>query len=326
MAEEKPKNKNTNIHQLTDEEIEVFREDYREKDREIQRNIGIYLSGLVLITGWLIGPQTKPLLKMALDNYGYNLFGFLIVVALNVIFTCFLIYKSLIIHEIMQFVVVHSPRENALNYWEAWRRSSQSATKNGGIRNIYNGLVLTMLPLFVSIGILLPLGYLIHFENPKNLAALLKQFEPLPAVVTTNIQPNIFPTTIAESNKLSGENNQLIADTANPQSSLATLNTTASEEQLGFVFGLVKWFFWFVAALHFFPLWFFYQNIGPINKRWNFINSKKVSPTIYNDLKEISTNEKSSKKSGNPETSLKTKTEAKTKVSSKETKTPKEQD
>jgi hypothetical protein len=326
VAEENPKNKNTNLYRLTDKEIEVFREDYREKDREIQRNIGIYLSGLVLITGWLIGPQTKPLLKMALDNYGYNLFGFLIVVALNVIFTCFLIYKSLIIHEIMQFVVVHSPRENALNYWEAWRRSKQSATNNGGIRKIYNGLVLTMLPLFVSIGIMIPLGYLIHFENPQNLAALLKQFEPPPAAATTNTQPNIPPTTIVESNKLPAESNQITTSTANPQSSSTTQNTTASAEQLEFVFFLVIWFYWFVAALHLFPLWFFFQNIGPINKKWNFINSKKVSPAIYDDLKKISIEEEFSEKDENPENSLKTKTEAKTKVATKETKKPKQKD
>lgn len=185
------------------------------------------LSGLVLITGWLIGPQTKPLIKMALDNYGYNLFGFLIVVALNVIFTCFLIYKSLNIHEIMQFVVVHSERESPLNYWEAWRRSSQSATNRGLVRGIYNGLVLSALPLFVSIGILVPLGFLIHLGNPQSLAEQLKQFEtPFAAVTSANTQTTS-PTNTNSATPLLPAATQPEAASPNAQPLTAAQGTTA---------------------------------------------------------------------------------------------------
>lgn len=172
---------------LTSEEITVFREEFQEKEREIQRNIGIYLSGLVLVTGWLIGPQTKPLIKMALDNYGYNLFGFLGVVALNVVFTCFLIYKSLIVHEITQFIAVHSKPYSVFNYWEAWRRSVQSVTKP--VR-IVNSVILAVLPVFVSAALLLPVGLLLFFGDPVTLSAELRQLDirgdgTLPVVFTT---------------------------------------------------------------------------------------------------------------------------------------------
>jgi hypothetical protein len=172
---------------LTSEEITVFREEFQEKEREIQRNIGIYLSGLVLVTGWLIGPQTKPLIKMALDNYGYNLFGFLGVVALNVVFTCFLIYKSLIVHEITQFIAVHSKPHSVFNYWEAWRRSDQSVTKP--VR-IVNSVILAVLPVFVSAAILLPVGLLLFFGDSATLSAELRQLDvkgdgTLPVVFTT---------------------------------------------------------------------------------------------------------------------------------------------
>lgn len=42
-----------------------------------------------------------------------------------------------------------------------------------------------------------------------------------------------------------------------------------------------------MVALHFFPLWFFYQNIGPINNRWKIINSMQIPPSLYDDLKKL---------------------------------------
>lgn len=132
-------------------EQQALREDFREKEREIQRYIGVYLSGLLLITGWIIGPQSKPLLEMAIGNHGYNIYAVLIVAAVNVLFTCFLVYKSLIIHDIMQFVTLTEPPGSGFHYWEAWRRSSESATRRA--RPIYTGLLAT-LPLMGSVLIL----------------------------------------------------------------------------------------------------------------------------------------------------------------------------
>lgn len=279
-----PQERFENVRCLTAEETDAFREDYREKDREIQRNIGIYLSGLVLITGWLIGPQTKPLVKMALDNYGYNLFGFIIVAALNAIFICFLIYKSLLVHEIMQFVVVHSERESGFSYWEAWRRSPQSAT-NGSVRIIYNGLVLSLLPLFVSAGILVPLGYLIYAGDTQKLSELLKQHEvSAGSSAATAVQQNPAPTATIPNN---GEVQPITAQTPSAPPSPAATSITASPDQLNSAFRLVRWFFWGVVALHLLPMWFFFHNVYWVNQRWQVINKKQISPDIYRNLERI---------------------------------------
>jgi hypothetical protein len=50
---------------LTKEEQDSFREDFRETEKEIQKYIGVYLSGLILVTGWIVGPQSKPVLEIA---------------------------------------------------------------------------------------------------------------------------------------------------------------------------------------------------------------------------------------------------------------------
>jgi hypothetical protein len=277
-----PEKKYEHVGCLTSEEKEAFREDYREKDREVQRNIGIYLSGLILITGWLIGPQTKPLIKMALDNDGYNLFGFIIVAALNAIFLCFLIYKSLLIHEIMQFVVVHSERESGFNYWEAWRRSPQSAT-NGSVRIIYNGLVLLLLPLFVSIGILVPLGYLIHAGDTQKLSELLKQHE-VSASSTASPQPSPAAPPVPAQNT---SEVQPATETPLAQPSPVASSLAASPDQLNSVFRLVWWFFWGVVILHLLPIWFFFHNVYFVSRRWKVINKKQIPPDIYQNLGQI---------------------------------------
>jgi hypothetical protein len=233
---------------LSSDEITVFREEFQEKEREIQRNIGIYLSGLVLVTGWLIGPQSKPLIKMALDNYGYNLFGFLAVVALNVVFACFLIYKSLIVHEITQFIAVHSRPNSVFSFWEAWRRSEQSVTKP--VR-IANSVILSVLPVFVSAAILVPLGLLLFLGDTVALSAELRQLDmrpdgTLPAILTT-------------------------------------------PEQLSHAFMLVKVGFIIVVLFHAIPFWFFYQNVTPTSNRWDEIHDHRIQAPSYFDIAGIPT-------------------------------------
>jgi hypothetical protein len=144
---------------LTPEEAEAFRQDYLEKDKETQRYINVYIAGLALVTGWIIGPDSKPLLLMALGNAGYNVYALLFIVVVNVMFICFLVYKSLFIHEIMQFVAVLSERESGFVYWESWRRSKFSLTGRKrrfeplSIRNTYT-VILAVLPTTVSVMVL----------------------------------------------------------------------------------------------------------------------------------------------------------------------------
>src|SRR5438270_6595266 len=81
---------------------EAFRTDYRQTETDVQKNIAVYLSALVIATGWVFGPQSKPIEQLFLGNEGANLFGFIILMAINAIFASFLTYKSVQIHEIMQ--------------------------------------------------------------------------------------------------------------------------------------------------------------------------------------------------------------------------------
>ncbi|MGI8837486.1 MAG: hypothetical protein ACR2H4_12740 [Pyrinomonadaceae bacterium] len=161
------------MRHLTDKELETFRRDYQDKEREIQRYIGVYLSGLVLVTGWIIGPQSRPLLVMALGNSGYNLYAFLIFVVLNILFTNCLIYKSLIIDEITQFMTVVAKSDSGFVYWDSWRRSPQSATKP--VRAIYT-LTLSVLPIAVSVLMMFGVWNLLK-ADPNQLANRLGVLE-----------------------------------------------------------------------------------------------------------------------------------------------------
>ena len=239
---------------LTEKEQETFREDFREKEREIQRYIGVYLSGLVLVTGWIVGPQTKPLIKMALDNYGYNVYALLVVVALNILFTCFLIYKSIIIHEIMQFVTFHSDTESGFQYWENWHRSRQSATRR--VRPVYT-ILLGVLPLCASFFIMFGLWKLLH-SDPQFLADRLQEID-----------------------------SQAIASSSNPGGTTAPVSSAATPEQLASVFGTVKGWYWIVLSLHSIPLWFFFENVVPTDRRWKIINSRHRPKSFYKDLRTI---------------------------------------
>ena len=95
---------------------------------------------------------------MFLGNNGYNMCAWYLVVVVNIVFTCFLIYKSILIHEIMQFITYLSPRECGFQYWEAWRRSTQSASKP--VRKLYF-FVISSVPILTSIVIMLFLGFIL---------------------------------------------------------------------------------------------------------------------------------------------------------------------
>ncbi|HET6972883.1 MAG TPA: hypothetical protein VFH96_02600, partial [Pyrinomonadaceae bacterium] len=171
---------------LTQKEQEVFRKDLQDKEREIQRYIGVYLSGLVLVTGWIIGPQSRPLLVMALGNNAYNVFAFLIFVVLNVLFINFLIYKSILIHEIAQFIAYLSEPESGFLYWESWRRSPQSASRR--VRTTYT-VLLAVLPISVSFLIMYGLWKLLHSDS-EYLITQYRAFHQLAASGTENYSDN----------------------------------------------------------------------------------------------------------------------------------------
>jgi hypothetical protein len=230
---------------LTKDEQDSFRKDYRETEKEIQKYIGVYLSGLVLVTGWIIGPQSKPVLEVALGNGGYNVLGLLLIVILNILFISFLIYKSIIVHEITQFMAYLSGPDSGFNYWESWRRSPQSASKP--VRKLYT-ILLSVLPLIASIIIMLGVALLLFKANPVDLAKHLNE------------------------NKVS----TVMAGAA--PSGLIT------PEQIASAFMLERWIYGFVLIAHVIPFIFFYHNVRPTNKRWESIKAIRGSDELFREL------------------------------------------
>lgn len=230
---------------LTKEEQDSFREDFRETEKEIQKYIGVYLSGLVLVTGWIIGPQSKPVLEIALGNGGYNVLGLLLIVVLNVLFISFLIYKSIIVHEITQFMAYLSGPDSGFNYWEGWRRSPQSATRP--VRTLYT-ILLGILPLIASIIIMLGVGLLLFNAEPADLA----------------MQLNESKTSVAAAG--------------------ATPGGLTTPEQLVSAFRLERWVYGFVLIAHVVPFIFFYHNVRPTNKRWETIKELRSSDELFREL------------------------------------------
>src|SRR5947207_8458708 len=133
---------------LQDAQLAPFRKEYLEREKEIQRYIGVYLSGVVIVFSWLIGPQSRPLNDMALGNDGYNIYAFLIVSIVNALFITFLIYKSLDVHDTTQFITLYAEPESIYANWERWRRSEYSVTKP--VRTAYF-VALALLPTVMAI-------------------------------------------------------------------------------------------------------------------------------------------------------------------------------
>lgn len=245
---------------LTDREQEVFRKDFQDKEREIQRYIGVYLSGLVLVTGWIIGPQSRPLVVMALGNQGYNVYAFLIFVALNILFTNFLIYKSIIIHEINQFIAYLSRPESAFLYWESWRRSPQSATRR--VRTVYT-VLLAVLPISVSFLIMFGLWQLLH-SDPRNLVEQYNAAEAPIAASTVNPGDNKNGSDRGTTSAVEAQNKA---------------GSTLRPEQISSVFATARVWFWIAAFLHVIPFWFIFENVFPTKWRWDEINRLRAPDT-----------------------------------------------
>jgi hypothetical protein len=174
---------------LTPEEQTQFREEFQQKEAEIQRNIAVYLSALVVIAGWVFGPQARPIFQILLGNDGANIFAVFAVLAVNVVFTCFLVYKSIEIHEIMQFVVLLSPSDSALQYWESWRRSPQSLTKKFWVRQHYM-VAIGLIPFWVSVLMLWGTHHLI-WQSPVALAQEIYQIQAAEPSKSVAITPSV---------------------------------------------------------------------------------------------------------------------------------------
>jgi NADH:ubiquinone oxidoreductase subunit 3 (subunit A) len=246
---------------LTDDEQKQFREEYQQKETEVQKNIAVYLSALVVATGWIFGPQAKPVLQMFLGNDGMNIFGVLILIAINVVFTCFLTYKSIEIHEIMQFVTYLSPLETGLQYWESWRRSKQSLTKKWFTRQHYI-VAIILVPFWVSVLLLAVTHYWI-WAAPRTLAKEIHK--------------------VQESAKTSQSNTQA-QETPSMASERSTEPSQEFVDRLSGTLHSAKVWWYIVTVFHYFPLLFFAVSWRVGGKKWKEIKNLQPSKPTFDKL------------------------------------------
>ncbi len=127
----------------SDDDLRVFREEYQQLEKDINTYIGLYLSGLLIVTGYVLGKDAKSLHDMIGGNAGYNIYAFLVLGWGNLVFGAALAYKSLDIQEITQFITANSAQGGIYPVWESWRRSdADSLTKKS--RPINFGLQLSI--------------------------------------------------------------------------------------------------------------------------------------------------------------------------------------
>ncbi|MFP5262015.1 MAG: hypothetical protein ACLGJB_08935 [Blastocatellia bacterium] len=137
---------------LSEGEMVAFRQDIREADKEVQGYFRVYyVIGLIGVAAWIISPQVKPLVILVLGNGGYNIYAPMVIAFLNSVSMTYLLYKSVEIHEIAQFISYGGPPDSGFIGWETWRRSMASATR--WPRVLYTPF-LTFVPLAVSTSLL----------------------------------------------------------------------------------------------------------------------------------------------------------------------------
>ena len=236
---------------LDDRQLAPFRKEYLEREREIQRYIGVYLSGVVIVCSWLVGPQTKPLDEMALGNHGYNIYAFLVISVVNALFITFLIYKSLDVHDTTQFITVYARPGSIFTGWEKWRRGKYSITKP--VRTLYF-VALALLPTVMALLLLVFAGsklftseeslrnQLVQIENSRRATRVSSATVPIPS-------PSPIPAQPAD------VDDQLVRTRP--------------------VFRLARILFMLVGALHLMPILFFYRNAGPTQKQWEVVAELK---------------------------------------------------
>lgn len=244
---------------LTEEELSTFREDYRELEKEIQSFFRTYyLSGLILVAAWLTGPQSKPLLELALGNGGYNIYAPIGIALLNLVATISLIYKSISIHEVTQFAALFSKTDSSINYWEGWRRSSHNYAKF--VRPFYSPL-LFIVPVLLSCLILIPTGRILY-ASPLELIKQIKDFQ-VPSSSITPALPESVPT---------GELNS--TTDGKPVNGNVEMEKRLEDERAAYaarisqVFWWASGWFWIIVGLHIVPVGLALFNAFVVPRRW----------------------------------------------------------
>jgi hypothetical protein len=260
-----PDDKVDEIRWLTDGELDSFREDFRELEKEIQSFFrAYYISGLILVAAWLTGPQSKPLLELALGNGGYNIYAPIGITLLNIVSTISLIYKSISIHEVTQFAVRYSKPDSAANYWERWRRSSENYAKF--TRPFYSPL-LFMVPFGLSCLILIPTGKILYGEPRELLGRIDKYKVPTSLTDASTLTQRVQMTLKNPPNSESGSDLTVQNGDMTPQQSLEKDREVYATQIEGVFRWATRWF-WTIVGLHSIPLGLGIFNAFVISKRW----------------------------------------------------------
>jgi hypothetical protein len=151
---------------------ESFREDsflrneYQVLEGSVQRFVSIYLSALAAAVSLWLGHRLS-LSEMISGNDGNNIHFLILIWFVNFAFMCFVLYKGLEIHELMQSAVNRSVDGSLVREWEGWRRSRVSLTRS--IR-VAHYAITSGFPVIVA---LILGGFLavVVFETPGSLVA-----------------------------------------------------------------------------------------------------------------------------------------------------------
>lgn len=261
---------------LTQEELESFREDYRELEKEIQNFFRVYyISGLILVAAWLTSSQSKPFLEILIGNGGYNVYAPIAIAALNMVSTTFLLYKGIMIHDIAQFMSFLSSSDSAYNYWENWRRNRRGAEYYA--RRFYAPL-LVIVPLLLS-GFILYSIYNVLYVDSQTLINRIQQSQPLPSAASLSSSQESTATEFhRESIQKIYEERKAFEEQKTHEERNAYI------QRISPVLERAKAWFIVVSLLHIIPLFFIILSTVVTEKQWTRIRKMKGGEAQFKGL------------------------------------------
>jgi len=203
------------------------------------------------VVGWIVGPQSKGFTQLTLGNDGYNLFAWIFVLFINVIFGSFLTFKGLLIQELTQFIAYLSPRQSGMLLWEQWRRSPLSASKR---TRFLHGTLLAAPPFAISILILTLLGHLLSDDSTH---------------------------TTDRINSIS------MAASSTPQALAEAARHLVSTADVRHLLHIAWGWWWAVLILHIIPIYFVLESIAPVNKIWRKIGRSRPELPEFNTIRRL---------------------------------------
>jgi hypothetical protein len=160
--------------EMRESEVTLLREDYLGYERAAEKFVTIYLSALAAAVAFLLGPERLSIQEIVSGNDGRNIYLLMILCVINLAFMCFVLFKGLQIHEVMQFAVSRSRPGDLLPEWERWRRDrKRSLTKPIRIQHY---IITSGFPVVVSTGLIILVAIAV-FWAPAALVS--EQAEPV---------------------------------------------------------------------------------------------------------------------------------------------------